>query len=284
MRLPDSMREAGDRVRLRRRPSALRRRRWSELRERQRQTVFLLPGLLTTGNLLAGFYSIVLSLDGRYQWAALALFVGMVMDMLDGKVARLTRTTTQFGIEFDSLADVVSFGVAPALLLYAWALQPLGRVGAGAAFLYVICGALRLARFNVLTGITDRRYFIGLPIPGAAGVVASTVLFFETGDFDRGALFALALATYLLAFLMISNIRYYSFKDLNFAKRHPFPVLLVAALGIVIVFAYPQKAAFLILCTYALSGPARWVVLRKPEPVPPAVLRESARTPGHPGE
>ena len=150
----------------------------------------------------------------------------MVLDMLDGKVARLTRTTTQFGVEFDSLADVVSFGVAPGLLLYSWALQPLGRVGAGAAFLYVICGALRLARFNVLTGVTDRRYFIGLPIPGAAGLVASTILFFDEPDFGRSGLFALACATYVLAFLMISNIRYYSFKDLNFAKRHPFGVLL----------------------------------------------------------
>ncbi len=270
---------------MRRRPGGLRRRRWSELRERRRQTIFLLPGLLTTANLLAGFYAIVLTLDGRHQWAALALFVGMVMDMLDGKVARLTRTTTQFGIEFDSLADVVSFGVAPALLLYSWALLPLGRVGIGAAFLYVICGALRLARFNVLTGITDRRYFIGLPIPGAAGTVAATVLFFESGDFGRAELFVLASAAYLLAFLMISNIRYYSFKDLNFAKRHPFPVLLVAALGIVIVFAYPQKALFLAFCAYALSGPARWAVLRKQEPVPPVVLREApARGSGHQGE
>ena len=268
----------------RRSVSALRRRRWSELRERRRQTIFLLPGLLTTGNLLCGFYAIVLTLEQRYWWAAIALFVGIVMDVLDGKVARLTRTTTQFGVELDSLADVVSFGVAPALLLYAWALAPLGRVGQGAAFLYVVCGTLRLARFNVLTGVTDRRYFIGLPIPGAAGTVASMVLFLDPTEFDRVELFALACATYLLAFLMISNIRYYSFKDLNFAKRHPFPVLLVAALGIVIVFAYPQKALFVILCGYALSGPARWAELRKQEPVPPVVLREATRGPGHPGE
>jgi len=252
-----------------------RRRRWSELRERRRQTIFLLPGLLTTGNLLCGFYAIVLTLDGYHQWAALALFVGMVMDVLDGKVARMTRTTTQFGVEFDSLADVVSFGVAPALLLYSWALQPLGRVGAGAAFLYVICGALRLARFNVLSGITDRRYFIGLPIPGAAGTVAATVLFFGPVVFGRAELFALACATYVLAFLMISNIRYYSFKDLNFAKRHPFGVLLVAALGILIVWPEPQLSLFLAFLVYALSGPARWVILRKREPAPPRVLREA---------
>ena len=268
---------------MRRRPSALRRRRWSELRERRRQTIFLLPGLLTTGNLLAGFYAIVLTFDGRHQWAALALFIGMVLDMLDGKVARLTRTTTQFGVEFDSLADVVSFGVAPGLLLYSWALQPLGRVGAGAAALYVICGALRLARFNVLTGVTDRRYFIGLPIPGAAGVVASTILFFDEPDFGRPGLFALACATYVLAFLMISNIRYYSFKDFNFAKRHPFGVLLVAALGILIVFAHPDTSVFLVFCAYAVSGPVRWLLLRQREPAPPMVLREAPRPQG-PGE
>jgi CDP-diacylglycerol--serine O-phosphatidyltransferase len=200
--------------------------------------------------------------------------------MLDGKVARLTRTTTQFGVEFDSLADVVSFGVAPGILLYSWALQPLGRVGAGAAFLYVICGALRLARFNVLTGVTDRRYFIGLPIPGAAGVVASAILFFEEPDFGRSALFALAVATYAVAFLMISNIRYYSFKDLNFAKRHPFGVLLVVALGILIVFAQPATSVFLIFCAYAASGPVRWLLLRQREPAPPMVLREATRGPG----
>jgi CDP-diacylglycerol--serine O-phosphatidyltransferase len=265
---------------VRRRHPEFRRRRWSELRERRRQTIFLLPGLLTTGNLLAGFYAIVLTLDGWHQWAALALFIGMVLDMLDGKVARLTRTTTQFGVEFDSLADVVSFGVAPALLLYSWALQPLGRVGAGAAFLYVICGALRLARFNVLSGIADRRYFVGLPIPGAAGVVASLVLFLEAPPFGRVGLFGLAVATYLLAFLMISNIRYYSFKDLNFAKRHPFGVLLVLALGILIVFAHPQTFVFLLFCAYAISGPARWLVLRKREPAAPVVVREGLRGSG----
>ena len=275
---------------MRRRPAGVRRRRWSELRERRRQTIFLLPGLLTTGNLLCGFSAMLLTLSARYEWAALALFVGMLMDILDGKVARLTRTTTQFGVEFDSLADVVSFGVAPALLLYSWALNQLwevspgaGRIGAGAAFLYVLCAALRLARFNVLTGTTDRRYFIGLPTPGAAGTVAAVVLFFGPVQFERAELFTLACGTYLLAFLMISNIRYYSFKELDFAKRHPFGILLVAALAVLIVFAYPQTFLFLASGVYALSGPARWVVLRKREPAPPAVLREAARAPGPPG-
>jgi CDP-diacylglycerol--serine O-phosphatidyltransferase len=267
---------------MKRRTPGLRARRWSELRERRRQTIFLLPGLLTTGNLLCGFYAIVLTLDGYHQWAALALCVAMVMDVLDGKVARLTRTTTQFGVEFDSLADVVSFGVAPALLLYSWALAPLGRVGAGAAFLFVICGALRLARFNVLTAITDRRYFIGLPIPGAAGTVASAVLFFGTPEFGRPETFALAAATYLLAFLMISDIRYYSFKELDFAKRHAFGVLLVVVLAILIVAAHPQLLLFLAFAVYALSGPVRRLLLGKREPAPPRVLRETV--PGAGGE
>lgn len=267
----------------RRRPIGPKRRRWSELRERQRQRIFLLPGLLTTANLFGGFYAIVLTLEGRYQWAALALLVAMVMDVLDGNVARLTRTTTQFGVEFDSLADVVSFGVAPGLLLYSWALAPLGRVGQGAAFLYVICGALRLARFNVLTGITDRRYFIGLPIPGAAGAVAAMVLFFGSTEFGRAELFALACATYLLAFLMISNIRYYSFKELDFAKRHAFGVLLLVVLGVLIVASQWQLFLFLAFGAYALSGPVRRVLLRQREPAPPRVLGEATRVPGGSG-
>ncbi len=270
---------------MRRRAGGLRRRRWSELRERRRQSVFLLPGLFTTGNLLCGFYAIVLTFDGDYRWAALVLFAGMVLDVLDGKVARLTRTTTQFGLEYDSLADVVSFGVAPAVLLYSWALVQLGqssalagRIGAGAAFLYVLCTALRLARFNVLTGITDRRYFIGLPSPGAAGAVASMVLFFGPTRFGPAELFALACATFLLAFLMISNIRYYSFKQFDVAKRHPIGVLLVAALAIIIVITYRETFPFLAFGAYALSGPVRRLVLRKREPAPPKVLREV--TPG----
>lgn len=272
---------------MRRRPVGLRRRRWTELRERRRQTIFLLPGLLTTGNLLCGFSAILLTFNGRHEWAAVVLFAGMVMDILDGKVARLTRTTTQFGVEFDSLADVVSFGVAPAILMYSWALAQLweissgaGRIGAGAAFLYVLCAALRLARFNVLTGTTDRRYFIGLPSPGGAGAVAAMVLFFGAAEFTRAEIFAFACATYLLALLMISNIRYYSFKELDFAKRHPFGVLLVAALAVLIVFAYPQTFVFLAFSAYALSGPVRWAVVRRHEPAPPAVLREAVRRPG----
>jgi CDP-diacylglycerol--serine O-phosphatidyltransferase len=226
----------------------------------------------------------ILTLQEQYWWAAIALLVGIVLDVLDGKVARLTRTTTQFGVEFDSLADVVSFGVAPALLLYSWALTPLGRVGQGAAFLYVACGALRLARFNVLTGLTDRRYFIGLPIPGAAGTVASMVLLFEPETFGRLELFAVACAAYVLALLMISSIRYYSFKDVDFARRHAFGVLLVVVLAVVISYAHPPLFLFLAFSVYALSGPVRRVLLRQREPAPPRVLGDAARGSGPGGE
>jgi CDP-diacylglycerol--serine O-phosphatidyltransferase len=274
---------------VRRRPPGFRRRRWSELRERRGQTIFLLPGLLTTGNLLCGFSAILLATQGRHQWAALALFAGMLMDILDGKVARLTRTTTQFGVEFDSLADVVSFGVAPAILMYLWALDRMwafgngaGRAAAGAAFLFVLCAALRLARFNVLTGVSDRRYFMGLPSPGAAGTVAAVVLFLDGAALGRLGLFALASATYVLALLMISNIRYYSFKELDFAKRHPFGVLLVTVLGALIVVANAETFAFLVFAAYVLSGPARWLATRRHEGAGGG-LREAEPGPGPAG-
>src|SRR5438128_5012099 len=159
-----------------RRPKGSRRRRWHELREKRGRGLVLLPSLLTTGNLFCGFFALLLTVEGRFSDAALAIFVAMVMDMLDGRIARLMKATSQFGVEFDSLADVVSFCVAPAFLLYTFALSRLGRPSWLGAFLFVICGALRLARFNVHTGTGDRRFFIGLPTPAAAGLVAATVL------------------------------------------------------------------------------------------------------------
>jgi len=251
---------------MRRRPSALRRRRWSELRERRRQTIFLLPGLLTTGNLLCGFYSIVLTFDGRHQWAALALFIGMVLDMLDGKVARLTRTTTQFGVEFDSLADVVSFCVAPAFMLYTLALSSLGRTAWLGAVLFVICGALRLARFNVYSGVSDRRYFVGLPTPAAAGVVAAVVLLLGNDEISRWQGAAIAAGTYVVGILMVSTFRYYSFKEIDFARRRPTGVLLLVVLGVLIVATHPQWFLFLLFSAYVLSGPTRPLWARRRDP------------------
>src|SRR5467141_5341190 len=172
----------------------LRRRPWHELRERRRKSIFLLPSLLTTGNLFCGFVAMLLTVDGRYAEATLAIFVAMIMDMLDGRVARLMKATSQFGVEYDSLADIVSFGVAPAFMLYWFALRDLGRPAWFAAFLFVICGALRLARFNVQTGTVDRRFFIGLSTPAAAGVVAASILLLGDGPPPRWAQIALAAA------------------------------------------------------------------------------------------
>lgn len=251
------------RLRIRRADGISRRQRWLEIREKRKRGIFLLPSLLTTGNIFCGLLSMVLSFEGQYTESALAIFVAMIMDILDGKVARMTNTTTQFGVEFDSLADVVSFGVAPGVLLYAWALGPLGRLGWLAAFLFVICGALRLARFNVITGVTDRRYFVGLPIPAAAGCIAATVLLMGEQEFSRWELVGLTITTYLLALLMVSTFRYYSFKELDFARRRPFRILILLVLALLIVASHPQLFFFLLFSVYALSGPARRLFVRR---------------------
>lgn len=242
-----------------------RRRRWSDLREQRRRGIFLLPSLLTTGNLFCGFLALILTAEHRFGEAAIAVFVAMVLDILDGKVARLTRTTTQFGVEFDSLADVVSFCVAPAFMLYTLVLAGLGRAAWLGAVLFVICGALRLARFNVYVGVTDRRFFVGLPTPAAAGIVAATVLLLDGEEIARWQAVGMSAGTYLVALLMVSTFRYYSFKDLDFARRHPFGVLLLMVLGVLIVATHPQWVLFMLFTTYVLSGPARPVWARRLE-------------------
>ena len=254
------------------------RRRWQVLREKRRRGIYLLPSLLTTGNLFSGFLAVLLTMNGRYSEAALAIFAAILLDILDGKVARLTNTTTQFGLEFDSLADVVSFCVAPAFLLYAWALSQLGRAAWLAAFLFVICGAIRLARFNVYSALTDRRFFVGLPTPAAAGIAASTVLLFADEEIPRWGLLAISVATYLVALLMVSTFRYWSFKEVDFARRHPLGVLLLVVLGVLIVATAPQLFLFALFALYILSGPARRLWVRKPES---AVRADTERKDGH---
>jgi CDP-diacylglycerol--serine O-phosphatidyltransferase len=211
----------------------------------------------------------VLSAQARFVEAAVAVFVGMILDILDGKVARLTRTTTQFGVEFDSLADVVSFCVAPAFMLYALALQQFGRVAWLGAFLFVICGALRLARFNVYQGVTDRRYFVGLPTPAAAGIVASTALLLEGTEIGRWQAAAISVGTVVVALLMVSTFRYYSFKEVDFARRRPAQVLVLVVLGVLIVATHPQWFLFILFSLYLLSGPTRpvWVRRRLDQPM-----------------
>lgn len=246
---------------MRRPPRGGRRRRWQELRDKRRRTIFLLPSLLTTGNLFCGFFAILLAARGRFEEASLAIFVAMVMDLLDGRVARLMKATSQFGVEFDSLADVVSFCAAPAFLVYAFALHELGRPAWFGAFLFVICGALRLARFNVQAGTTDRRFFVGLSTPAAAGIVASTVLLLDGEPLHAAARVALAVGTYVSALLMVSTFRYWSFKDVDWARRRPVQTLLVVVLGVMIVATNHELFLFLIFAGYAVSGPVRRLVV-----------------------
>ena len=223
--------------------------------------IYILPNLVTTGSLFAGFYSLVSTLNGNYSTAAIWIFVSAVFDGLDGKVARMTGTTSKFGVEYDSLADLVAFGVTPALMVYAWALRPFGRVGWLAAFLFLACGALRLARFNVQVNTVESKRFVGLPIPAAASMVASTVLLFQhfgwPSSFRRLAIITLI---YLLAFLMVSNFRYYSFKDPALIKRQPFGFLLLAVVLLIVVAAEPVVMTFCIMLGYVLSGPIDFVL------------------------
>jgi CDP-diacylglycerol--serine O-phosphatidyltransferase len=257
----------------RRHAKAVRRRRWEGLREKRSHSIFLLPSLLTTGNLFCGFLALLLTVQGRYTDAAIAVFVAMVMDLLDGRVARLMKATSQFGVEYDSLADVVSFGVAPAFLVFTFALAHLGRPAWFAAFLFAICGALRLARFNVFTGVTDKRFFTGLSIPAAAGVVCSSIVFVNSlgPEPPRVVQVAMAIGTYLVALLMVSTFKYWSFKEVGWAQRHPAQTLLVVVLGVMIVATNPELFVFLLFTGYALSGPVRRLVVGRtpaPEPVP----------------
>jgi CDP-diacylglycerol--serine O-phosphatidyltransferase len=230
-------------------------------RESLRKGVYILPNLFTTGSLFAGFYGIVATMDGAYAAAAWFILISSIFDALDGKVARLTGTTSRFGVEYDSLADLVAFGVAPGLLMYAWALKPFGKLGWLAAFLYVVCGALRLARFNVQVNTVESKRFLGLPIPAAASMVATCVLLFYTlggsGTIKKASILVLI---YVLAFLMVSNFRYYSFKDPELVKRQPFGFLVLAIFSIIIIVAQPEIVLFLLFFVYMASGPAGYLV------------------------
>ena len=256
---------------IRRRHKAARRRRWEGLREKRSRSVFLLPSLLTTGNLFCGFLALLLTVQGRYQDAAISIFIAAVLDLLDGRVARLMKATSQFGVEYDSLADVVSFCVAPGFLIYAFALAHLGRPAWFAAFLFVICGALRLARFNVFTGVGDKRYFTGLSTPMAAAVICSSVILVNNLGPSRPVLVAMAIGTYLAALLMVSTFKYWSFKEFGWAQRHPGQTLLVVVLGVMIVATNPELFLFILFTGYALSGPVRRLIVGSapvPEPAP----------------
>ncbi|MBR9911273.1 MAG: CDP-diacylglycerol--serine O-phosphatidyltransferase [Gammaproteobacteria bacterium] len=234
----------------------------------RRKGVYLLPNLFTTAALFFGFYAIMSALLGNFEAAALAIFGAMVFDGLDGRVARLTNTTSEFGVQYDSLSDMVSFGVAPALVMYSWALVDLGKFGIGVAFVYVAGAALRLARFNTQVGVVDKKYFIGLASPAAAAVIAGMVWVGYDVDMSGRPSVIAGIVTALMGLLMVSNVKYTSFKDLDLRGRVPFVVMLAMVLAFGVVSVHPPLILLLLFGAYALSGLVAWIwsVYKEPPP------------------
>ena len=235
-----------------------------EKRPIRRRGIYLLPNLFTTGALFSGFYAITSALGGRFETAVIAIFVAMILDGLDGRVARLTNTQSEFGAQYDSLSDMVSFGAAPALVMYLWAFSSLGKVGLFAAFVHTAGGALRLARFNTQLATADKNYFQGLPSPAAAAILAGFIWICLEYDYDIELFkyFALVL-TISTGLLMVSNFRYWSFKKIDLKGKVPFIVAIAAMLGIAFVMAQPQTMLFRLFLGYAISGPVITLVMRR---------------------
>jgi CDP-diacylglycerol--serine O-phosphatidyltransferase len=234
---------------------------------RKRQAMHLIPNLLTTGNLFCGVYAILSVFNANYMAAAIAILVAMIFDVLDGKSARLTNSTSHFGLEYDSLSDVVSFGVAPGLLIYSWALSGQGMFGVAVMFAYVAMGAVRLARFNSTVALADGKYFTGLAIPAAAGVVASLVILdhhiVRMGAEVKPIL--VLIITLALSFLMVSTVKYRSFKDLKFKGRQQITYLVWGILALMMIAAWPEVMVFVVFASYALMGPVErlfWLVVK----------------------
>jgi CDP-diacylglycerol--serine O-phosphatidyltransferase len=232
---------------------------------RFRRGVYLLPSLFTLGNMFCGWACVVYTMRGWYAQAAVFIGFAFVLDMLDGRVARLTGTASAFGVEFDSLADVISFGISPAILSFAWGLQPFGRLGWAVGFLYVSAAAIRLARFNIQSGLNqDKRYFVGMPSPAAAGVVAATVFAYPYGleDWRAGLVLPVVLVP---AFLMVSTIRYRSFKTFDLGTRRSYRNLILIATVMAAIATHPQLTLAAMSYTYLMSGliAAAWGRLRR---------------------
>jgi CDP-diacylglycerol--serine O-phosphatidyltransferase len=216
--------------------------------------VYLLPSLFTMGNMFCGYACVVYAMRGEYETAAPFIGFAFVLDMLDGRIARLTGGESAFGLQFDSLADVISFGIAPAVLSFAWGLSPLGRLGWAASFVFVACAAMRLARFNIQSAGGDKRYFVGMPSPAAAAVPAATVFAYPAGLYDyREALPALAMVL-VPAVLMVSTIRFRSFKTFDLQRRRSYTVLLLVAFGIVAIATHPKAVLVVLAYAYLLSA------------------------------
>ncbi|MDP2805115.1 MAG: CDP-diacylglycerol--serine O-phosphatidyltransferase [Gallionellaceae bacterium] len=224
------------------------------------RSIYLLPNLFTTGALFAGFYAIVQAMNSKFEFAAVAILIAMVLDGLDGRVARMTHTQSEFGAEYDSLSDMVSFGVAPSLLMYEWAFRDLGKIGWFAAFIYCASTALRLARFNTNIDVVDKRYFQGLPSPAAAALVAGFVWVMGDYGFMGPDLKWQAVAITVFAGLsMVSNVPFYSFKDFNMRKSVPFIAIVLLAVFFMLISSYPPGVLFFLFMGYALSGYVSWV-------------------------
>lgn len=218
--------------------------------------IYLLPNLFTTGAMFAGFYAITSAIDANFEVAAIAIFVAMILDGLDGRVARLTNTQSEFGVQYDSLSDMVSFGVAPAIVMYLWAFSSLGKLGLFAAFVHTAGGALRLARFNTQVEIADKRYFQGLPSPAAAAILAGFLWINVEYNYDLESVkFIALLLTVSTGLLMVSNFRYSSFKDIDFKGRVPFVATIIVMLSLAFIMIQPPAMLFLLFLAYAVSGP-----------------------------
>jgi CDP-diacylglycerol---serine O-phosphatidyltransferase len=233
-----------------------------------RRGVFLLPVTITSLGLLSGFYSVVSSMNGHFEVAAVMIAIAFVCDGLDGRVARASRTSSEFGVEYDSLSDVVAFGVAPACLAYAWALRPLNGIGIVVAGMFVVCGALRLARFNIQTETVDKNRFVGLPIPGAAAMIAGVALAYSYMELESPRMLCSVMAptTLSLALLMISRVPYPSFKTITLHKRAPVELTIGVLMAAAMLFALPQLSAFILASAFVLSGP--FLMLRGEEMQP----------------
>ncbi len=229
--------------------------------------VYILPNLFTTASLFLGFMGMIWAIEGLFEYTALCILGSCLFDGLDGKVARLTNTTSEFGVQFDSLADLVAFGVTPALTVYLWQLHTYGTLGLMASFLLIACGALRLARFNVQAAVTSKKFFVGLPIPAQASTLATLILFApylpETWIADVLPMACLILV-YVLSFLMVSTMRYASFKEYGFFKAHPFSSMVTVILLFVLVASRPKMLGFLFFMGYLISGPIYTMFILSP--------------------
>ncbi len=238
-------------------------RRAKVLEPARKRGIYLLPNIFTTLNLFAGFYAIVQGMNHEFERSAVAIFVAMVLDSIDGRVARLTRTQSAFGAEYDSLTDMVSFGAAPALVMYEWALRDLGRVGWIAAFVYCVGAALRLARFNTQLSVADKRWFTGLPSPAAAALVAGMIWVFNDYQVRGGEVkwFAAAITVYA-GITMVSNVRFYSGKEINLRRAVPFSVVLLLVTALLLISLEPSHVLWGVMLAYGVSGYVSWLVQR----------------------